>query len=333
MFLTRRLFVLGLALVLAASPARAGEIDKYLPEDTEVYSVVNIRQILSSGVIKMLGGIDTLKGFVEMSPEATKALKDLGLDPFKDVDRIIRTQPGSGEPDKGLLIVRGKFDLEKFDETAKKAARDNKDVVKVQKIKDGQGGEHTVYEVVLAEAIPNLPAGNLSVYVGLASKDTILAAASKDYLVTGLKAKDNTKARLKNKNFQEMLEKTDDKQSITMVMLAEGLAKGPLDNAPQQVKDIVSKIHSASIGITLTDGIKFDMSVGAKDADGAKTLKEAAENGIDAAKIGLRLLQNPQLDPVIKLLGTVKVSARDKIASVKAEITSEELGKLIPKDQ
>jgi hypothetical protein len=329
------MLTLGLAAALLTSPARAGEVDKYLPEDTEIYSVVNIRQILGSALVKNLGGVETIKGFMQMSKEVSDALKDLGLDPLKDIDKIISAQPGSGEQDKGLSIIQGRFDLEKFRDTAAKAAKDNKDVVKVQKVKDGQGGEHTIYEVVLAEAIPGAP-GNLALFVGFASKNTILVGRSKDYLVTGLKVKDETKTVLKSKAFQNMIEKLDDKQSVAMVMLAEGLKKGPLDGAPQQVKDIVNKIETASFGFTVTDGVKLEFAIGAKNAADAKDLKDEAVNGLNAAKFGLGLLKDPRLEPVMKLLDTIKISSRDKIATLKAELTGEELNKLLPgapKDQ
>src|SRR5205823_3676086 len=173
---------------------------------------------------------------------------------------------------------QGRFDVDKFRKRAEKEAKDNKDVVKVHKVKDGQGGEHTVYEVVLSEAIPGAP-GNLALFVGFAGNKTILASPSKDYLITGLKVKaDATKTTLKNKAFQEMLEKLDDKQSMSIVTVGEALTKGQLADAPAQVKDMLAKVATAHGGITLTDGIKIEFSVGTKAADDAKSIKEAVNN-------------------------------------------------------
>ena len=47
-----RVAVLVLAVVLAGAPARAGEVDRYLPDDTEIVVNVNIRQILDSPLVK-----------------------------------------------------------------------------------------------------------------------------------------------------------------------------------------------------------------------------------------------------------------------------------------
>jgi hypothetical protein len=318
-----------------ASTARAGEVSPYLPEDTEVYSAINIRQILGSQLIKKVG-LDTIRGFMQQSQELNDVLKDLGLDPLKDIDRIVSAGPSTGEQDKGLTIIQGRFDVEKFRKRAEKEAKDNKDVVKSHKVKDGQGGEHTVYELILSEAIPGAP-GNLAIFVGFTGNNkTILVSPSKDYLITGLKIKpDATKVVLKNKAFQEMLEKLDDKQSLSMVTVGEALTKGQLDNAPQQVKDILAKVATAHGGLTLTDGIKIEFSVGTKNAEDAKSIKEAVNNFVNLgiAAAGIAAMNNPQIAPAVEFLKSVKVTSRDKIATLKAELTAEDLGKLIPKDQ
>jgi hypothetical protein len=335
MSLNRRIMALGLAVALMASTARAGEVNPYLPEDTEVYSSLNIRQILGSQLIKKVG-LDTIRGFLQQSQELNEVLKDLGLDPFKDIDKLISAGPSTGEQDKGLLIIQGRFDVDKFRKRAEKEAKDNKDVVKVQKIKDGQGGEHTVYEVVLAEAIPGAP-GNLALFVGFPSNNkTILASPSKDYLITALKVKpDATKAKLKNKEFQEMLQKLEDNQSMSMVMVGEVLTKGQLADAPGAVKDMLAKVATAHGGITLTDGIKIEFSVGTKNAEDAKTIQGAVNNAVNAGigLAGIAAMNNPQIAPVVDFLKSVKVTSREKIATLKAELTAEDLGKLIPKDQ
>ncbi len=336
MLLKSRILALGLALLLVGS-ASAGEVDRYLPADTEVYNVVNIRQILGSALVKNTVGVDKIRDLINSVDEAKTILKDLALDPLKDIDRIISAGPATGEQDKGLMIITGRFDVDKWRARAAKEAKDNKDVVKVHKLKDGQGGEHTVYELVLAEALPNLPPGaNLSLFVGFASKNTILASVSKDYLIDGLKVKDDTRAKLKNKAFQEMIEKMDEKQSFATVMNAEALAKAQgIEQAPQQVKDILSKLATVNLGITLTDGIRLEASAGAKNADDARALRDQLKQGLDAGK-GLLLLAgmgNPQLEPLKDFVDSIKVTLKDKVISLKGEVSGEALLKLIPKDQ
>ncbi len=113
MMLRRSVWLCALSAFAAAAPARAAELDKYLPEDTEMVVSVNVRQVLDSEFYKKNVGDaarDALNG-VEQVPEI---LKDLGFDPFKDLDRVIVAAPGGAEQDRGLLIAHGRFDLDKF---------------------------------------------------------------------------------------------------------------------------------------------------------------------------------------------------------------------------
>jgi len=334
--LKHRVLGLGLAVALLVSPARAGELDRYLPADTEIVSVINLKQILGSALVKQVG-IDKIRELMKQSDELTDVLKDLKLDPLKDIDRVISAGPGSGEQDKGLMIIHGRFDVEAWRARATKEAKDNKDLVKVHpKVKDGQGGEHTIYELALSDAIPGAP-GGLSLFVGIANKNTILAAASKDYLMDGLKVKeDATKGvALKNKAFAEMLGKMDDRQSLSIAVIGDVLTKGQLATAPDAIKDVLKQITAGSGGITVTDGIKVELSVSTKEAADAKNIKETLSNGLNLAVLAAAGLaaQQKELAVLVDFLKSVKVTSRDKIVSLKAELSGEDLGKIIPKDQ
>lgn len=334
MLRSSRFLGIGLVVALTVSPARAADLDPYLPSDTEVVNIINLRQILSSALIKQVG-VDNIKALMGQSEELTTVLKDLGLDIFKDIDKIVSASPGSGEQDKGLMIVRGRFDVDKWKARAKKEAKDNKDVVKTHKVKDGLGGEYEIFEVALAEALPQAP-GGLSLFIGFASKNVILGSASKDYLIDGLKIKDDaTKATLKNKDFAAMLTKLDDKQSLSIAMIGDVLTKGQLAQAPDVVKDLLKTVTAATGGFTVTDGLKVEFAVNTKEAGDAKTIKEKISDGLNTA-IGfaaLAAMQQKELQLAVDFLKSVKVSSSDKSVSIKAELTGEDLGKLIPKDQ
>jgi hypothetical protein len=334
MFRSSRFLGLGLIVALAAAPARAADLDPYLPPDTEVVNIINVRQVLSSALVKQVG-IENIKAMMGQAEELTTVLKDLGLDPFKDVDKIISAGPGSGDQDKGLMIVRGRFDVDKWKARARKAAREQKDVVKAHKVKDGQGGEHEIFEVALAEALPQAP-GGLSLYVGFANKNVILGSASKDYLIDGLKIKDDaTKATLKNKEFAGMLTRLDDKQSLAIAMIGDVLTKGQLAEAPDVVKDLLKTVTAASGGFTVTDGVKVEFSVSTKEVGDARKIKDTLSDGLNTA-IGfaaLAAMQQKELQIAVDFLKSVKVTSRDKGVSLKAELTGDDLGKFIPKDQ
>src|SRR5262245_24074979 len=113
MFFKRHVLGLALALSLCTGFTQAGEISPYLPADTEVYFYLNSRQILNSALVKQIGE-NTIRELMKSQQELTEVLKDLGLDPLVDIDRIVVAAPMLGEQDKGLSIIQGRFDLEKF---------------------------------------------------------------------------------------------------------------------------------------------------------------------------------------------------------------------------
>ena len=164
------------AILLSAPLGRAAEVDPYLPEDSESVFNLHVRQILDSQIVK--------KNFLEAAQEALRGndevqdiFKDLGFDPFKDLDRILIAAPGGTEKDRGLVIVHGRFDVAKFKAKAEKVAKDDAEHLKIHKI---LGGKHLLYEV-------NVPDLDDPLFVALAGRDTLLASPGKDYVVDALK--------------------------------------------------------------------------------------------------------------------------------------------------
>src|SRR4051794_3125270 len=95
-----RLAVPFLALLLAA-PARAGDIDRYLPDDSEVVITVNVKGLLDAPVVKN-NLLPQLKAFLE-DEEVRGILKDLNFDPLKDLHKVIVAGPGGNDADRSLV--------------------------------------------------------------------------------------------------------------------------------------------------------------------------------------------------------------------------------------
>ena len=68
-------------------PSRAAEPDKLLPADADTVVTVNIKQILDTDIIKKYA-LEQLKQALD-GQDAKKLLTELGLDPLKDIDRIV----------------------------------------------------------------------------------------------------------------------------------------------------------------------------------------------------------------------------------------------------
>jgi hypothetical protein len=318
-----RISWLGVLLILAlvALPARAGDIDRYLPDDTETVVTVNVRAFLDSGLMKKIG-LDNAKEALKSMDEVGEVLKDLGFDPFKDLDVVITSSPITSDQDKGLIIAHGKFDLDKFKKKAEEAAKDHGDIVKVHK-----SGTNQIYEVKMsAEGV------DTTLFVALAAKDTLLASPGKDYVVDALKRTGNAKhAGLKNKHIQALVEKMDAKQSLSLVTTGEYLSK--LDFLDANQKAMLANCDAVTGGLTVTDEIKLEIGFTTKTADDAKNLTKEINDNLNRGLGVLALLAGGQkeLAPLMDFLKSVKATAKDKAVLIKGSISAEALDNLLDK--
>jgi hypothetical protein len=302
------------ALLLAAAPLRAGEVDRCLPADTEVVLTVNVRQLLDSPLVKKYG-LEHAREALKSLDEVSDVLADLGFDPFTDLDRVTVGSPAAGDPDRGLIIARGTFNPVKFRAKAEDAAKDHPDAFKVHKVPAGAAGPQPVYEVVL-------PGQDASLFVALAGKDTLLASPGKDYVADALKqAAGKGKAALKNKDFQALLERMDDRQSLAVAAVGSALRKAKVEGAA----DLFAKVEAVGGGLTVGDDLKLELAVAARTADEARDLRKAAGDGLNQATalVGLLATQNEQLALLTDVLKSVRVGGKDKTVSLKATVPAD----------
>jgi hypothetical protein len=322
MLRNRRLWLSGLALLAAASlaaPARAA-LDRYLPPDAEVYVSFNLKQAFDSGLAKKLG-LDKAKEALKGVDEVEAVFKDLGFDPFKDLDNIIIAGPGGNDKDKGLLIVHGTFDLAKFKAKAEEAAKTNGDILKISK-----SGDHLIYEVVL-------PDQDQSLFVALAEKSTMLASPGKDYVLDALKKVDSKdKPTLKNKAFQTLLEKMSDKQTVSVAALGSALLKGQLAETP--AKEVLEKLDAVGGGFTVTDDLKLEVVFSTKTAADAKEVEKQISDGVNSALTIVGLLAGGQKEfgIVLDLLKSIKTKVEDKTVILKGMLDADAIDKALKKD-
>jgi hypothetical protein len=318
---------LGLAALLLAAPARAADLEKLLPNDTEVISTLNVKQILDSALVKKVG-LDKVKEALKNQDKAQEVLTALGFDPFKDLDSITAATPGGNEPDKGLVIVKGNFDLDKFKAVAAAAAKDHGDVIKTVKVPDGLGGNYEMYEV----SPPELPT---SFFVSLANKNYILIAPAKDYLIDAHdKLAGRKKTKLKSKEMAALLGRLDPKQSLSIALVSKALEKSQLAEQ-EKAKEIIEKLDDVIFGVTIDKDIDIVLSVTAKDAKAAEALDDEIRNGLNAA-LGFAALvasQKKELAPLVDVLKSIKPKTKDKTVTVTVKFEGEDIEKVIPKDK
>jgi hypothetical protein len=328
MFATRQfgaaVSALALAAFLLAAPARAAEVDKLLPNDTETVVAVNVKQILDSPLAKKLP-LDKVKEAVKGQEDLQKTLTDLGFDPFKDLESIVAASPGGNDPERGLIIVRGKFDMAKFQAKAEEVAKDMKDKLKILEVPDGLGGKTKLYEVANQQGMPD------KVYVAFAGKDAIVASPGKDYVLDAIdKQAGRKKTELKSKELKDLLGRVDAKYSIWTAVLGSTLQNSPLAQE-DSAKEIVNKVQDVIAGVAIDKDLKVEVGITAKSTQDAKDLEAKVKEGLNQALGILALLagNEKKLEPLIDVLKMVKPSLKDKTVTVQLKIDGEDIEKAI----
>jgi hypothetical protein len=307
-----------LAAFLLPAWARAAELHRYLPDDTELVVSLNVKQLLSTKFLKD-SAAEAFKGLLDNSDEAKDLLKDLGFDPLKDLHRVLIASPGAVEADRGLIILQGEFDVAKF-----KGKAD--ELVKNQKVTLHKVGEQSIYEV----AVP-LPGQQTPLFICVAAKDAILVSPGKDYVVDAIKKNPikNPQA-LKNKAFQEMLEKIDDKQSLYLAGTAEAIGRSGFGDL---VKEYIKQVDSLAGGIKLDDDLQVELVLGAKTVADArsvqKTINDLHTQGL--LILGLLATQDEKLGPVVDILKSLRCTRQDKAVAIKLRVDGDLIDKLLPK--
>jgi hypothetical protein len=317
--------MLACAALFVPAALRAADVERYLPADTEVVVTVNVRQVLDSSLVKK-HALEHAREALKELDQVSDVLADLGFDPFTDLDRLTLALPVAGDPDRGLIVARGRFNAVKFRAKAEDLARDKPDVLKkVHQVPDGAGGRRPVYEVAL-------PGQDGSLFVALAGGDVLLASPGKDYVVDALRqAAGKEKAALKNRDFQAVLGRLDERQSVAVAAVGAALrdAKGGTPS------DVLAKVEAVGGGVTVGDDIKLEFVVSARSAQDARELRKAAGDALNQATalLGLLATQTEELAPLLDVLKAVRVGGKDKAVTFRATVPADVLDDALKGDK
>jgi hypothetical protein len=310
-----------LAVALAVTSVRAAEADKLIPADAEFVAAINVKQILESDIIKKYA-LEQMKQTLQGN-DAQKMLTQLGLDPLKDIDKVVLAGSGKDQTDaKFLAIVHGTFDPEKLYKAAE--AQTRKDADKFSLIKDGKD--------VMFKFQPDN--GN-PVYGTVVDEKTVIAASEKKLITEALATSGAAKKPALSRELSGLITRMDDKASLWMV----GVTKGKLDNVRlpgggggnPQLADQIAKMDTLSIVLRVTTDVALEANLGMKDAQSADDFGQSIAELLDTAKGALPFLaaQNPQLKPLVDASKTLKSSVKDRSVVVTAKLPGAAIGELL----
>ncbi len=322
----RRLFLaatLTAGLTLSA-PARAAEIDTLLPSETESVIFVNVKQILASDIVKKYA-LGQLKQMIESNEDAQKMLKDLGIDPMKDIDQVTAGTWGKDKDDMNVVaIVRGKFDPTKLMAAAEKEAKTNGDKVAV--VVEGK------YKLIkfTNEKSPK------PFYASAADETTIVAGTDKKLVVNALAAAaEKTKPTVK-KELAQLLLKMDEKASMYTCGVVDGtkVELPPNMNIPgvdgAKLAKQLEKMTNLSFTVRITDEFTMDGTAGMKDGDAADDFGDTLNQLIGTVKGFLPLvsMQQPKFKPLADEVGkSLKSKVKDKEVTLMLKISADSIDK------
>jgi len=321
--------LMGAALVLGlTTTARAAEPDKLLPPDTDTVAVVNFRQIIESDIIKKYA-LEQIKQLLD-GQDAKQILTDLGLDPLKDVEKVVigsvETQYKKDMQPKFLIVVHGKFDPAKLYKTAE--ARAKADGNKFSMVKDG---DTVMFKFQQSE-------GETAVYGTVVNEKTVVAASEKKLITEALKAADANKPAAVKKELAALIAKLDDKASIAVA----GLLKGKLDEVKlpaggglpvklDGLEKAIQTIETMALTIKIGTDVNLDLSLGMKDENAAGDMRNALDDLFRDLKPLVQGLGEfePRAKPLSDVLASVKITSKNKDVTLSGKVTNDNIAKMV----
>src|SRR5437879_4116042 len=91
-----------LAMIALAVPARAAEVNKFLPDEAEIIMVLNVQQIIQSPLVQK-HGVAHVKQLLQADEKVKKILEAVGFDPLKDLTRVTAAASAVSPDAKGAI--------------------------------------------------------------------------------------------------------------------------------------------------------------------------------------------------------------------------------------
>jgi len=307
------LFVAGIASA-AEAPATKGaaatDIDKYLPNGAQLVLNVNVKQLMAAPLVQ-----SDKKGFDQAMEHASKGLQDFGIDPKKDLDRVV-VALSFDDPQRGLIFLEGKFDAAKVEGKLESVAKENKDHLKV--ITEGKAKIFQCELPPVQAPIPGLPS---TLYATILSDKLVAVSVEKDALSDVIAKKGGSKKGEIKKEVLDLIGKISPTETLSVVLV-------PPAQAPQPGNPMADVTHVTG-GITVADGVKTNLLMSTKNAESAKALAEQINQGLQQAAailpalVGQQGVDQKQVDVMKEVVGTLKASPEGNGVAVKSTISKE----------
>jgi hypothetical protein len=300
------------AILSYSSNVHAIEPDKFLPPDAESVTVVNLKQMLEAKIIQKYA-LDVIKSVVEGNPEAQNLAKATGLNLGKDLDSVTITTAG-GLEGKVLMVIRGRYDVQKFETAAATYAKANPKDLKIDK-----EGNTTIYESIN---------DGKSIFGVLVDAGTIVASPDRKYLAAALQRAGGPAVAPK-KELTEALTSITGKESISTAIVVTDDVKKALESN-DQTKELAKILKTVTATLTLTEDIQLDVAATAATPQTAQQLALGL-NAYKQAMPGIfKTIGNEQLLPLGEAIQkNLKVAAQMNTVTISLNLKEEVIKKAL----
>jgi hypothetical protein len=320
-----RPWLAGLALLAVGLSAQAAPVirpasplahlDKYLQDDSDFVLLVNVKGIVATPLFTRSFKTD-LEGLLAR-PEVKPLLDGSGLNPLKDIERVVvcvgksshgkEFKPGVAESDGPLFFFHGRFDVPKLHAKLETLARDYPAQLKVVSV-DGA----KLYE--LKSFLGPGPG-----YVALLDSGTALVAPRKEQALDALaKAAGKKKTKLAVKGMPALLKTLKPDLAVQAVALGEMIVNTRYESTKdaagnQTFKRTHTTLAEAGfkelrIVVAAKDDLRGRVTLTAKSKTDAARYFKVVTDGYEMGKAELRreVGRVKQLEPVLKVMETIK---------------------------
>jgi hypothetical protein len=308
---------MALSAALIAAPARAADLAKVLPDGTQVVINLNIKALLQSPLLR-----GNEQAFKQATGEAAKHMEGFGIDPLKDLDRLVFAGGNSQREDSMVLLLEGTFDAEKVKAQLKAMADGGK--VKFETT-EGPGGA-TVYQVQIPR--PNRPGPRLpeTVYFTVLDNRHVAFTVDRRAMDDVLTKKQGTKQATVTADVLQDVAGINPKEALSVVIVP------PADQLRGSPAEGLTRITG---GVTVTDGVRTNVRLATKDAEAAKGLAQTINDGLAQVKqlIPIFAGQQPGIGPkeveaIKQVLDTFKADVQSGSVIITSDVSKDLIEKV-----
>jgi hypothetical protein len=313
--------LLGLASVPPASASDPHDVERFVPSDSDIIAVANVRQLVGSPLFKKYA-LERVRHWLKTDPRA-QLMALVGMDPTRDVRRLVLARlAGPAIRERWLLVVEGRFELPKIETGAKLTARLSPDTLKIEK----------------EEGLPVYELRNKKrpepIFAVLIDEKTLIVSPIKNWIHDAVsKALGRKKTEL-DKELHALVGKRDPDKSLWFAGIPYDLVKNQLVRYPR-LEAIFSSVRWFKGVVELNDQARADLEVSTTNARAAQQLRRYFEGAKVVAELAIASNEQFRKDaPLLTgIIRTFEISQENGAVKLEATLTSEQIDQWIKKEQ